>query len=223
MPMKKWILPMALLVLYGVLPEDTPVFSAAHFTVHAALDTDTFKARHSGTMVSVTTRNMWISDDDKNNTWVIDVEGTPVREYVVDTPAQKEISHYETVTHPAQTHQEPVYSTRSVWYVDYPSSPIVMPRETYYSYDEALAAAGAKDGVITEGSERYISSYKTVVDKEAYSERVKVIDQYARKEVGHYETKIVGEVGHWEQGKEENVGKGGGQYISQMTRSDAEE
>lgn len=185
-------------------------------------ETDEAKAHH-GTLTSVTTTNMWISDNNKNNKWVIDKEGTPKKKYVVDSPARKEISHYETVNYPAVTHQEPVYSTRSVWYVDYPASSAVIPRETYYDYNQALQNAGARDGNITEGSEQYISSYTTVVDRAAYSQTVKVIDQYAREEKGHYETEIVGEIGHWEQGKKETIGKGGGRYQSKMTRSGAED
>ena len=219
--MRTLIILAVLTSVYSIQPWDSSSITGSPGNIHA--ESETKEEHHQGSLTAVTTRNMWISKDNRNNTWVIDVEGTPRRRYVVDTPAQKEISHYETVQHDAVTHQEPVYSTRKVWYVDYPTAPTVLPRETYYNYDDALTNAGAKDGVITEGSERYISSYKTVVDKEAYTERVKVIDQYARKEVGHYETDIVGEVGHWEQGKEENIGKGDGGYVSQMTRSGAEE
>ena len=178
---------------------------------------------HHGSFRSVTTTNMWISDDNKNNTWVIDVEGTPVEKYVVDSPERKEISHMETIYHDAVTHEEPVYASRPVWYVSFPYATAVIPTETYYDYNEALSAAGARDGNIEEGSEEYISSYTTVVDRAAYSETVKVIDQTARKEQGHYETEIVGEIGHWEQGKKDKIGKGDGKYQSKMTRGGGEE
>jgi hypothetical protein len=205
--------------LFSISALKPGVSAPARKAAHAETEAQAASAHH-GTLTAVTTRNMWISDNNKNNQWVIDVEGKPEKKYVVDSPAREEISHYETVYHEAITHEEPVYSTRSYWVVSFPVSYAVFPDETYYDYAQALAAAGERDGNITEHTEQYVSSYTTVTDKAAYSETVKVIDQYAKKEEGHYETEIVGEIGHWEQGKKENIGKGNGKYISKMIRED---
>ena len=220
--MRYMTIPAVLAFLLSMRAWSSPVITDAKEEISTEPETEEKEEGHHGSLTSVTTTNMWISDNNKNNTWVIDKEGTPKKKYVVDSPARKEISHYETVNYPAVTHQEPVYSTRTVWYVDYPYATAVIPRETYYDYNQALQNAGARDGNITEGSETYISSYRTVTDRAAYSETVKVIDQYAREEKGHYETEIVGEIGHWEQGNKEKIGKGGGKYKSKMTRSGAE-
>ncbi|MBR2551452.1 MAG: hypothetical protein IKF05_00465 [Erysipelotrichaceae bacterium] len=220
-----WILSIVL-SLTGISPDRFSLVSYVRESIQRELEKAGAELHHEGTRTSVTTRNMWISVNEENNLWVVDVQGTPKEVYIVDSPEREEISHYERVHHEAVTHQEPVYGERRYWTVTFPAASSVFAPETYYSYEEALSAAGARDGNIVNAAgdiERYIVSYNTVVDREAYDETVKVIDQYARAEVGHYETKILGEIGHWEQGNAELAGIGEGHYISKMIRSGAEQ
>ena len=220
-----WVLTL-ILNLTGPRPES---FSLVSYFRDSILELEKTGAElhHQGTVIKVTTRNMWISENEENNLWVVDVQGTPKEVYVIDSPERKEISHYERVHHDAVTHQEPVYEERRYWVVNFPTAYGTMTSETFYSYADALSAVGTRDGIFAspdEGlTERYIASYKTIVDREAYDETVKVIDQYAREEIGHWETKIMGEIGHWEQGNAELAGIGEGHYISKMIRSGAEQ
>ncbi|MBR2812273.1 MAG: hypothetical protein IKD69_12930 [Solobacterium sp.] len=200
------------------------ILAAASLVISALMrqpvlkDTETADV-HKGTRTAVTTANMWISDDSRNNRWVVDVEGTPQDVYIVDTPARQEISHYETIHHDAVTHQEPVSVSTPVWYVDFPDAFGTTYRETYYDYESALAQAGVRDGNIITGTQT-TTSYITVIDQAAYDETIRVVDQYAQAERGHTETQIVGEQGHWEQGNEDTVGIGRGYYVSKMSREE---
>ena len=225
-----WILTI-ILSLTGVSPDSFSLVSHMKDIIHRELEKTGAELHHEGTMTSVTTRNMWISENEENNLWVVDVQGTPKEVYIVDSPERKEISHYERVHHEAVTHQEYEYAdylVYNVWSTTDLVGTITGPvRMTFASVSEAEGYRSAHpeimDFVNTGETERTAVSSYTVVDREAYDETVKVIDQYARAEIGHYETKILGEIGHWEQGNEELVGIGEGQYISKMIRGGAEE
>ncbi|MBQ9037489.1 MAG: hypothetical protein IJ115_08555 [Erysipelotrichaceae bacterium] len=175
------------------------------------------------TVTTVTTTYSWESRNDDDLHWVVDVPSTTYEEYVVDQTAQEEISHYETVHHDAVTHEEPIYSTRVkhtftyfVYYDTYAET------ETYVAYD--LTDAEVEDFYSyhevsdhqTE-NERYVSGYNTVVDQNAYDEEVLVIDQYAHDEVGHYETIVTPEEGHYEMNENIEYGRNNGIFNSEVT------
>ena len=55
----------------------------------------------SGSVTVITTRNCWISNNPEELNWIVEVPGVPTEVYVIDQHAQEEISHMETVYHPA--------------------------------------------------------------------------------------------------------------------------
>ena len=176
-------------------------------------------------VTTVTTTYSWESRNEDDLHWVVDVPSTTYEEYVVDQPAQEEISHYETVHHNAVTHEEPVYSTRVkhtftylVFYDTYSDY------ETYVAYDltdaevEEFYSYHEVTDYQTE-NERYVSGYNTIVDQNAYDEDVLVIDQYAHDEVGHYETIVTPEEGHYEMNENIEYGRNNGIFNSEVNKT----
>ncbi|MBR0385357.1 MAG: hypothetical protein IJI05_02265 [Erysipelotrichaceae bacterium] len=169
------------------------------------------------TVISVS--NNWISNDPEQRTWVIEVPGVPEEVYIIDREAQEEISHYETRHHRARTHTEYEYGTRVktiFTYIDLDDGEMKIAAFYDPVSSDYLGLGNILD-VRTE-TERYVISSYTVVDREAYDERVKVIDQPALEELGHYETIIVGEVGHHENLIEMENGIGEGHFEAVVRR-----
>lgn len=158
-----------------------------------------------GEKTTVSTKNRWISNNPDEVDWIVEVPGVPEEIYVIDQEAQEEISHMETINHPAQTHQEAIYSTRTKWTItyygpenDYEEALITvlydMTEEEVWSHFEMTDSDIIE---MNQSQEQYISGYRTVTDVAAWSEEVKVIDQEELEEIGHYETIIVGEIGYF--------------------------
>ena len=158
-----------------------------------------------GGKTTVSTKNRWISNDPDEVDWIVEVPGVPEEIYVIDQQAQEEISHMETIYHPAVTHQERrQIGSRVVWTVSYYG-----PEDDYtelhiielsdMTEDEVLAYFAERDCDTTDMQQRTEPIYenRTVTDQEAWSEEVKVIDQEELEEIGHYETIIVGEIGYF--------------------------
>ena len=173
----------------------------------------------------ISTGTTWLSDNLEDLNYIIDVEGTPQEVYIIDVQAQDEIYHMEDVYHPARKHTEYVYGTYYVVYyiafgdlgsytiesfIDYDSS----------SVDEAWGKASlyyeVNDVVAREG---VISSYE-VIDQPAYTRKEKVIDVEAVEEQGHYETVIVGEIGHYENKYEIKPATGEGHFVAFFRKYD---
>lgn len=180
----------------------------------------------SGSVTVITTRNCWISNNPEELNWIVEVPGVPTEVYVIDQHAQEEISHMETVYHPAETHQEAVWSTRTKTTVYYygPENAYdgVLSTVLYNMTEEqVMNYAEQHDWDITEMTEpvmeQYISGYRTVTDRAAWSEEVKVIDQPHLEEIGHYETQIIGEIGHYENKFEIPPGQRNGHFESRIT------
>lgn len=180
----------------------------------------------SGSKTVITTANRWISNNPDELNWIVEVPGVPTEVYVIDQYAQEEISHMETVNHPAETHQEAVWSTRTKWTVYYygPENGYDGVQSTVLynmTEDQILNYAEQHDWDTTEldgpVQEQYISGYRTVTDRAAWSEQVKVIDQPQLEEIGHYETQIVGEIGHYENKQYIPPGQGNGHFESRIT------
>lgn len=158
-----------------------------------------------GEKTTVSTKNRWISNNPDEVDWIVEVPGVPEEIYVIDQEAQEEISHMETINHPAQTHQEAIYGTRTKTVVTYygPENDYTEQLiKVYYntSENDILADMEQSDCDPTDmqsSQEQYITGYRTVTDVAAWSEEVKVIDQEELEEIGHYETIIVGEIGHF--------------------------
>ena len=70
--------------------------------------------------------------------------------------------------------------------------------------------------------ERYVSGTRTVIDREAYDERVKVIDQSAQEERGHYETVYIGQKGYYVNKTETVPYSGEGHFEGWMRKSSEE-
>ena len=178
---------------------------------------------HQGSVTIITSNTAWLSNDPEEVKWVVEVPGVPEEVYVIDRPAQEEISHTEIVHHPARTHKENVYSTRTKYTVYYGDGFGTVNSRDFYDYSAALAFFGSNDGIsIEESEERYVSDTRTVIDRPAYDETVTIIDQPALEEIGHYETVIVGEVGHYENLVEMTVGEGDGHFETTVRMNTAE-
>lgn len=169
------------------------------------------------TVISVS--NNWITNDPEQRRWVVDIPGVPEEIYVIDQEAREEIYHYKTVHHKAKTHKENKYGTRLKTIITYDDWDGIRHKVSFYdpTSSDYLGLPGTIVDITTK-NERYIISSKTVVDREAYDEEVKVIDQPAQEEIGHYETIIVGEVGHYENLTEIETGKGDGHFEAVVSR-----
>jgi hypothetical protein len=174
----------------------------------------------------ISTGTSWLSDNPEDLNYIIDVEGTPQEVYIIDVQAQDEIYHMEDVYHPARKHTEYVYGTYYIvhylvfddlgsyhedTFADYTSS----------SADDAwmnAATSGYEVANVTT-TEGVISSYE-VIDQAAYTGPEKVIDVEAREEQGHYETVIVGEIGHFENKYEIKPATGEGHFVAFFRKYD---
>ena len=220
----------AVIVLITVVFTLCGVSTAQAFSMNDTEETNPVSQQQSlynvtGSKTVITTSNRWLSNNPEELNWIVEVPGVPTEVYVIDQHAQEEISHMETVNHPAETHQEAIWSTRTKWTVYY-----FGPENDYESQlstvlynmteEEVLRYFEARDCDMQEmkqEQEQYISGYRTIVDRAAWSEEVKVIDQEQLEEIGHYETQIVGEIGHYENKQYIPPGQGNGHFESRIT------
>ncbi len=150
----------------------------------------------------VTTDTFWVSENVDERQWVIDKEGTPGEVWVIDVPYQPLISHVEIIHHEAVTHQEKVYATRTKYTIVHyrwdDGEQMITIRYDLTKKQLAALLETLNDPMYETSKERYLKETVTVVDQEAWDEEITVIDQEEVQEVGHYETGIIGEIGHWE-------------------------
>lgn len=208
----------------------TQAFSMSDSVKKKTEETEIKEYQVYGEKTTVSTKNRWLSDDPEDLTWIVEIPGVPTDIYVIDQEAQEEISHMETVNHPAVTHQEAIYSTRTKWTVSYYG-----PENDYteqligvhydMTEDQILQYYAERDcdttGMSSE-QEQYISGYRTVTDQAAWSEEVKVIDQEQLEEIGHYETIIVGEVGYYVNNREIPPTQGEGHFEAMVRKNRTE-
>ena len=184
-----------------------------------------------GEKTTVSTMNRWLSNDPEDLEWIVEIPGVPTEIYVIDQEAQEEIGHMETVHHAAQTHQEAIYSTRTKVTVEYYG-----PENNYDGVQTIVLYNMTEDQVfdyaeqhewdttyISEPEiEQYVSGYRTVTDRAAWDEQVKVIDQEELEEIGHYETIIVGEVGYYVNNRTIPPAQGDGHFEAMVRRNKQE-
>ena len=212
------------------------VFVIAVFTVSAGSaevfrmdkkDNEPPKKEHYqlyGEKTTVTTYNTWLSNDVNDLEWIVVIPGTPEEVYIIDQQAQEEISHMETIHHPAVTHQENVYSTRTrtaITYLEFDEfgTATTLTEVLYNATDAQIEEFGMYHEVtrVDEPTiEQYVSGTRTVIDQAAWDEEIKVIDQEKLEEIGHYETQIVGEVGYYVNKTEIKPGQGDGHFEARI-------
>ena len=202
-------------------------FSMSDNVEKKAEETETKEYQVYGEKTTVSTKNRWLSNNPEDLTWIVEKPGIPTVIYVIDQEAREEVSHMETVTHPAQTHQEAIYSTRTKWTVSYygPENNYAEPLVGVLydmTEDQIMQYYEERDCDPTEMNseqEQYISEYRTVTDQEAWSEEVKVIDQEAQEEIGHNETIIVGEEGYYVNKREIPPTQGDGHFEAMVRKN----
>ena len=180
-----------------------------------------------GEKTTVSTKNRWISNNPDEVDWIVEVPGGPEEIYVIDQEAQEEISHMETINHPAVTHQEAIYGSRVVWTVSYYSpendyTELLITKLYDMTEDEVLAYFEERDCDTTDmqqSTEQYITGYRTVTDQDAWSEEIKVIDQEELEEIGHYETIIVGEIGYFVNKRDIAPTEGDGRFEAMVRKT----
>ncbi len=183
------------------------------------------KPSHHGEKVTVSFDTRWLSGNPDDLEFIIEYQGIPEERYVVDQEAREEISHYETVHHSEVSHQENVYSTRTKYTFTLLDINGDEYTEIYYDLtDEERRAVyrSAKVKSVDTQEERYVSGTRTVIDREAYDERVKVIDQSAQEERGHYETVYIGQKGYYVNKTETVPYSGEGHFEGWMRKSSEE-
>ena len=173
--------------------------------------------------IAISTGTGWLSDNPEDLNYIVDVQGTPQEVYVIDVEASDEIYHMENVYHPAKKHTEYVYGTYYVIYYNYFDTFGTVETRSFNDYtstsaDEAMAnAVGSYEVTDVVTVEGVISSYE-VIDREAYTAPEKVIDREAVEEQGHYETVIVGEIGHYENKYEIKPATGNGHFVAYFSK-----
>ncbi len=209
----------------------TQAFSMSDSVKKKTEETEIKEYQVYGEKTTVSTKNRWLSDNPEDLTWIVEIPGVPTEIYVIDQEAQEEISHMETIHHAAQTHQEPIYSTRTKVTVEYYG-----PENGYDGVQTIVLYDMTEDQVfdyaeqhewdttyISEPEiEQYISGYRTVTDSAAWDEQVKVIDQPQLEEIGHYETIIVGEVGYYVNNREIPPTQGEGHFEAMVRKNRTE-
>jgi hypothetical protein len=212
-------------ILLGILLSITAAFSLIQIDLSSNLKSDGFvmkeyehKTSHgSGEKTNVTTSYSWLSENDDDYMYIIDEPEKREERYVVDSPKKEYKSHYETIHHDETGHYEQVNTPITVYDVSYMMTDGTYT-ETFSTYEEALEFMGSHDGMGIEERTEYQISQQYVVDQQAYDETVEVVDQYAADEVGHYETIITPEVGHFELKEGIIEGRGSGTYTAEINR-----
>lgn len=218
----------AILITCGV--STAQAFSMSDSVKKKTEETEIKEYNLYGEKTTVSTKNRWLSDDPDDLTWIVEIPGVPTEIYVIDQEAQEEISHVETVYHPAVTHREAIYSTRTkitVYYYgpenDY--TEVLVGVHYDMTEEEIMEYYRERDADPTEMSreqEQYISGYRTITDQAAWSEEVTVIDQPQLEEIGHYETIIVGEVGYYVNNREIPPTQGEGHFEAMVRKNRTE-